>query len=206
MIDLAPIDRAGLAPRWTAAPWLNSAPLELAELRGRVVVLHAFQMLCPGCVMHGLPQAARIHANFDRRDVIVVGLHTVFEHHSAMGPQALEAFVHEYRVPFPVGVDCPGDSTVPTTMAAYEMRGTPTLVLIDRHGRRRAQIFGRPEDLELGAAVQALVAESDRPRPASDCDEQGCLIEAAGPDRVGALRAQPSRPLEPVSTEVIGTG
>src|SRR5690606_9882792 len=105
----------------------NTFPLELSELRGRVVVLHAFQMLCPGCVAHGLPQAARIHATFDPRDVCVVGLHTVFEHHSVMGPQALRAFLHEYRVPFPVGVDRPGDSAVPTTMSAYGMRGTPTL-------------------------------------------------------------------------------
>jgi len=176
MIDLLSADRAGLAPAWTAAPWFNSAPLELAELRGRVVMLHAFQMLCPGCVSHGIPQAARIHTTFNPQDVAVVGLHTVFEHHSAMAPQALRVFLHEYRVPFPVGVDRPGDTSIPTTMAAYEMRGTPTLVLIDREGRRRAQIFGRPEDLEVGAAVQALVAESPRPRVEPSCDDQGCLI------------------------------
>ncbi len=178
MIELLPIDHAQLAPPWTAAPWFNADPLELAQLRGRVVVLHAFQMLCPGCVTHGLPQAARIHASFDAREVSVVGLHTVFEHHGAMGPQALRAFLHEYRVPFPVGVDRPGETAIPTTMAAYEMRGTPTLVLIDRQGRRRAQLFGRPDDLEVGAAIQALVSEARPEGVLPDCSDQGCLITA----------------------------
>ena len=147
------------------------------------MVLHAFQMFCPGCVAHGLPQAARIHASFDPDDVRVVGLHTVFEHHDAMGPQALRAFLHEYRVPFPVGVDRPGGTAIPTTMAASEMRGTPTLVLIDREGRRRAQIFGRPDDLHVGAAVQALVSESAGRQPGPACDDDGCLVDAgtAGP-------------------------
>ena len=48
----------------------------LADLRGRVVVLEVFQMLCPGCVAHGLPQARRIAQVFAGRDVAVLGLHT----------------------------------------------------------------------------------------------------------------------------------
>jgi hypothetical protein len=45
--------------------WLNAPqPVTLDDLLGRVVVLHAFQMLCPGCVSHGLPQALRIHRLF----------------------------------------------------------------------------------------------------------------------------------------------
>ncbi len=141
--------------------WLGvDAPLTLEGLRGRVVALHAFQMLCPGCVQHGLPQAQRIHAVFDPAEVAVVGLHTVFEHHDAMTPVALRAFLHEYRVAFPVGVDAPGaGGPVPQTMAAYGLRGTPSLVLIDRAGRLRRQSFGAEEDMAVGAAIAALCAE-----------------------------------------------
>jgi hypothetical protein len=50
-----------IAPALFASQWLNTpAPLALEQLRGRVVVLHALQMLCPGCVSHGLPQAMEI--------------------------------------------------------------------------------------------------------------------------------------------------
>ena len=71
----------------------------------RQVLLHAFQMLCPGCVSHAVPQAERVHQEYAEHGVSVIGLHTVFEHHAAMMPVALEAFLHEYRVTHPVGVD-----------------------------------------------------------------------------------------------------
>ena len=78
------------APELEVSEWINApGPISLAALRGRVVVVHAFQMLCPGCVTHGTPQAVKIHQAFDREDVVVLGLHTVFEHHSVMGPEAL---------------------------------------------------------------------------------------------------------------------
>lgn len=129
------------APAIDAACWFNTdTPLNLDALRGRVVVIEAFQMLCPGCVSHGLPQASRIRETFGHGDVVVLGLHSVFEHHEAQSPTSLEAFLHEYRIAFPVAVDAPGESGgMPVTMARYGMQGTPTLVLIGRNGHRRAQ-------------------------------------------------------------------
>jgi peroxiredoxin len=132
-------------------------PISLAALRGKVIVLHAFQMLCPGCVLHGLPQAQRIHEAFDPEQVAVVGLHTVFEHHESMSPKALATFIHEFRYSFPIGVDQPGPAgPLPVTMQAYAMRGTPTLVLIDRDGNVRHHGFGREDDLRIGARIAAL--------------------------------------------------
>ncbi len=150
------------APDWHIARWFNTdEPLSLARLRGRVVVVHAFQMLCPGCVLHGVPQARRMAEVFADAPVQVVGIHTVFEHHDVMGPDALEVFLSEFRVRFPVGVDAPsapGDP-IPRTMRAYGLRGTPSTVLIDGEGTIRAQHFGAVDDLVLGAAIGALVTE-----------------------------------------------
>jgi hypothetical protein len=54
-----------ISPPLQVSQWLNSPqPVTLDGLHGRVVVLHTFQMLCPGCVAHGLPQALRIHRLF----------------------------------------------------------------------------------------------------------------------------------------------
>jgi hypothetical protein len=152
------------APAWHTREWFNhvGGALQLADLRGRVVVLHAFQMLCPACVLHGLPQAQRILDVFSPQDVAVIGLHTVFEHHAAMTPVSLQAFLHEYRVAFAVGVDAPSADArdpMPTTMRAYGMRGTPSLMLIDRNGHLRRHTFGAEDDLALGAAIAALIAE-----------------------------------------------
>ncbi len=149
------------ASPWQVSRWFNSAPLTLADLRGRVVVAHAFQMLCPGCAMQALPQMQRVQQMFPADHLAVIGLHTVFEHHEAQGPLALEAFLHEYRYTFPVGVDehAEGDP-LPLTMRAYGMQGTPTLILIDAQGRLREQHFGVLDDLALGTALGRLLAEA----------------------------------------------
>ncbi len=149
------------APELEVSEWINAAePISLAALRGRVVVVHAFQMLCPGCVTHGTPQAVKIHQAFDRDDVVVLGLHTVFEHHSVMGPEALKVFMHEYRIPFPVGVDrAVAGSPIPATMQRYALRGTPSLLVIGRNGALRLNHFGSLDDLPLGALLGQLASE-----------------------------------------------
>ena len=149
------------APPIDAVRWFNTeAPIALEALKGRVVVIEAFQMLCPGCVSHGLPQAARVAQTFSPDDVAVIGLHSVFEHHAAQGPEALEPLLRAQRIAFPVAVDRPGDDGgLPVTMAAYGLQGTPTLILLDRQGRRRAQHLGAIPDLLLGAQIQALIDE-----------------------------------------------
>jgi AhpC/TSA family len=151
------------APLWTTSEWFNSdRALQLADLLGKIVVLHAFQMLCPACVHHGLPQATRIRETFAAADVAVIGLHTVFEHHAAMTPVSLRAFLHENRIAFPVGVDAPSadpHDPIPVTMRAYGLQGTPSLVLIDRNGNLRRHAFGAEDDLGLGAAIATLIVE-----------------------------------------------
>ena len=154
------------APEWQVERWFNTRDdLSLHALRGKVIVMEAFQMLCPGCVSHGLPQAGRVHRTFPQSEVAVIGLHSVFEHHAAMTPVALQAFLHEYRIPFPVGVDAAGQhGGLPLTMRAYSMQGTPTLILIDRLGRIRQHYFGQIDDLTLGADIASLRLE--RPQAA----------------------------------------
>lgn len=154
-------------PDWHALDWLNApAPLTLASFRGRVVLLHTFQMLCPGCVAHGLPQADRVWQTFPRDRVAVVGLHTVFEHHAVMTLAALRAFVHEYGWSFPIGVDTPGSGTaVPRTMALYGLRGTASHLLLDSRGRVALHHFGALDDLVLGAAIGSLREESNASGP-----------------------------------------
>lgn len=177
------------APAWRIAQWLNApAPLSVGSLRGRVILAVAFQMLCPGCVSHGLPQAMRARAAFSPQDLAVIGLHTVFEHHEAQGtPQALAAFLHEYRIGFPVGIDTPSGASVPETMRAYQMQGTPTTILIDHGGNLRMQNFGHLDDLSLGASIQALIGDRDLATQAlgdaaaASCGDAGCTVsEDAG--------------------------
>lgn len=179
------------APDWDVTGWLNTpAPLTLEGLRGQPVLLHSFQMLCPGCVLHGLPQATAAFERFSPAGLVVIGLHTVFEHHAVMGRVALEAFVHEYRLGFPIAIDrASTDGPVPATMRRYRLQGTPSVVLIDRQGRIRLSHFGRLDDMLLGGLIGELlsedipcaVAEAAGPDPAVEgsntCTADGCLVD-----------------------------
>ena len=149
------------APELLVQTWFNTdRPLLLSGLRGRVVVLCAFQVMCPKSISSGIPQAQRIHETFEPKDVTVIGLHTTFEHHDAFNPAMLKAFIHEYRLRFPIALDQPNAaSPIPQTMERYKMRGTPSLVLIDRHGVVRTHAFGAVDDLRIGAEIGALTQE-----------------------------------------------
>ncbi|MGL4474996.1 MAG: redoxin family protein [Shewanella sp.] len=154
-----------VAPPLEVSEWLNCPQgLSLQDLRGKVVVIHAFQMLCPGCVSHGLPQTNNIHAMYSKDEVQVIGLHTVFEHHAVMTSQALHAFVHEYRLTFPIAIDRPSaNSNLPCTMVSYQMQGTPTLIIIDKNGYVRVNYLGRMSDMQVGSIIGGLLEEQRAP-------------------------------------------
>jgi hypothetical protein len=160
------------APELVVTHWLNCSNAEqeitLAKLRGKVVVVHVFQMLCAGCVMNATPQAVRVWEHYRQHyrqsaftnDFVLVGLHSVFEHHHVMTPEALAVYLHEFRIPFPVAVDRPGtNSPIPETMQAYDMQGTPTTLLIDRAGRLRKHQFGAESDKQLIREIDQLLGE-----------------------------------------------
>ena len=148
-----------VAPPLSVSRWFNARePLTLEALRGKVVLLHAFQMRCRGCVEHATPQAQRVCDFFSPLDVAVVGLHTVFENHDAQSPDALASYIAEKRLTFPVAVDTPDGEGIPLTMRAYALDGTPSLVLIDREGAIRMKRFGHVPDLEVGASIATLIA------------------------------------------------
>ncbi len=174
--------RIMIAPKLSVSQWLNTEkPITLSQLRGKVVLIEAFQMLCPGCVVHGLPLAQKVRSHFPPEAVAVLGLHTVFEHHEAMTPVSLKAFLYEYRISFPVGVDEAGSGALPRTMDAYQMQGTPTTLLIDKMGNLRAHWFGDLSEMKLGAEIATMLCEpatglslsAEVPSPSVACDESG---------------------------------
>ncbi|CZF82362.1 Thiol-disulfide oxidoreductase ResA [Grimontia celer] len=186
---------SGRTFKLTASEWLNTErPIELNEYLGKVVVIYVFQMLCPGCISHGLPLAKNIQSTFSDSGVQVIGLHSVFEHHDVMTPDALRAFIHEYRIKFPVAIDQPSEhNPIPKTMDRYQFGGTPTLLILDQHGKLRLNHFGMLSDMQVGALIGSLLEEKAYAEAASQtvstrrqggkavdghngCDEYGCKV------------------------------
>jgi hypothetical protein len=157
-------------PELAVAHWLNAneAPPTLAAANGKVIVVGAFQMHCPGSQHHLLPQLARLNAQFQNDEVAIIGLHTVFEKQDEQTPQQLEVFLEENHFHFPVAIDKQNGGVLPETMDAYELQGTPTLLIFDRQGRLRRHYLGQVDDVRVAAEVMALTIEArDAPREQS---------------------------------------
>jgi len=180
-------DRFRIATELKTADWINTAqPLSIKQLRGKVVVIHVFQMLCPACVTHGLPQASAIHQLYLSHQVQLIGLHSVFENHEVMSAQALKAFIKEYKIQFPVAIDLPAvDGPIPLTMQDYKLRGTPTLILIDKSGKVRLSHFGHVGDMQVGNMIGQLLHDDEERTIKNNDDDQAsarCTIDAISPE------------------------
>lgn len=156
-------------PEFTAAHWFNAdMPPTLKSLKGKVVVVAAFQTHCPGSLKHGLPQAARLSENFSDDEVAVMGLNVPFEEQEKQTATALETFIDEKGYAFPIALDTPNGGGLPKTFEDYELQGTPAILIFDRQGRLRRHYLGQVDDLRLGAEIMALAIEArDAPREQS---------------------------------------
>lgn len=152
-------------PEIEASQWLLSEPVSIAAQRGKVVLVYAYQMLCPGCVVHAAPQVQKVRNFYSPEVLTVIGLHSVFEHHAAMGPESLKAYLHEFKYTYPVAIDRhSGGNLLPDTMTKLSLRGTPSILLIDKLGRLRRHFFGQMEDLRLGTEIGLLIGEHYEPK------------------------------------------
>ncbi|OYW56863.1 MAG: hypothetical protein B7Y80_01920 [Hyphomicrobium sp. 32-62-53] len=148
-------------PELAASTWLNAPePRPLKSLKGKVVVLTAFQTHCPGSLKHGLPQAERVAQGFTDDEVAVIGLNVAFEEPEAQTADMLEAFCAVQGLSFAVAKDTINGGDIPKTMAAYEIQGTPTTLIFDRQGRLRRHYLGRIDDIRLAAEIMAFCMEA----------------------------------------------
>lgn len=140
--------------KWINAP--EDFKLDMSD--GSIKIIHAFQMLCPGCVYRGIPQICELYNKFNSDDVKVVGLHSVFENHEAMQPHALEVFISEWKLPFPVAIDkkLPNE-WMPETMKAYHLQGTPSLIVIDHKGEVQINHFGYIGQGQIESLIEEFI-------------------------------------------------
>jgi thiol-disulfide isomerase/thioredoxin len=134
------------APEFVEGDWFNAAPLTLAALRGRFVLLDFWTFACGNC-LHVLDELRPFEAEF--ADLLtVVGIHSPKFPHEA-DPAALGAAIERYEVHHPVLND-PGMQL----WRQYAVRAWPTLVLIDPEGYVIAQAAGEGQVSALAAIVR----------------------------------------------------
>ena len=141
------------APELRGRGWLNTGgrSLDLADLRGRVVVIDFWTFCCVNC-LHVLDELRPLEARFPDA-LTIVGVHSPkFEHEAEAA--ALEAAVERYAVHHPVL-----DDPELTTWRAYTARAWPTLVVVDPEGYVVASMSGEGHGPGLVALVAELIEE-----------------------------------------------
>lgn len=172
-------------PELQTSRWFNAAkPLSLEALKGRVVALAVFQVQCQASANHLLPQAQRLSLAFNDQQVAVIGLHAPFENTDKQLPVDVETLIGKQQLTFPIAIDKPNVKKLPRTFAAYELQGTPTLLLFDRQGRLRRHYLGQVDDARLGAELMAFSLEAkSAPREASMAIERGLAMTLNDPNQ-----------------------
>jgi hypothetical protein len=171
-------------PEIIAQRWLNSDQRRTLKAEiGKVVVIAVWQLACPGSQKYGLPQAMRLRAAFEESEVAVFGLHMPFEKFAEQAPDKVEAYLAEHGITIPVALDKPDGENMPETMKAYELQGTPAILIFDRQGRLRRYYLGAVDDLRIGAEVMALLIEDkDSPREMSIALERKLAAALVDPE------------------------
>lgn len=152
---------ADQAPEFThrqTAEWINSEPLTLANLRGRVVLVEFWTYDCINC-RNTLPWLKAAHARYRDRGLVVVSVHSP-EFAQERDADNVRAAVQRLGIEYPVMLD--NDFSY---WKAFENRFWPAFYLIDRQGRVQASAFG---ELHAGTArgdgiektIQRLLAET----------------------------------------------
>ena len=117
------------APNFGVSEWVQGAPTNFDQEKDHVVLVEVFQVNCPGCFMHAIPEAIEIYNKYKDDGVRVLGIATAFEDFDkntlenlkmlaetgevigetkgalSMNGQLEDGNKLSYKIPFPLGMD-----------------------------------------------------------------------------------------------------
>jgi cytochrome c biogenesis protein CcdA/thiol-disulfide isomerase/thioredoxin len=148
----------GGLPDYGAAPalrpdgaWINSRPLTMQELRGKVVLVDFWTYSCINC-LRTLPHLKAWDATYRKDGLVILGVHTpefAFEHVTSN----VRAAVKRLGIRYPVVQD-----NRFKTWDNYANQYWPAEYLIDRNGRVRHTHFGEGQYPETESLIRQLLA------------------------------------------------
>lgn len=134
-----------------AKGWINSKPLRMADLKGKIVLLDFWTYCCINC-HHVLPDLAKLEAKY-KNELVVIGVHTA-KFPAERVTENIRKKVNEYRIKHPVANDA--DQIL---WNRFGVNSWPTLVLIDAAGKPVGAVSGEGQYALLDRAVGALVEQ-----------------------------------------------
>jgi thiol-disulfide isomerase/thioredoxin len=152
------------APEFSGiSAWLNSAPLTMESLHGKVVLVQFWTYSCINC-LRTLPYVTRWHEQYKDKGLVVVGVHTpefAFEKERAN----VETAIKRLGIHYPVAQD-----NQYRTWRAFGNQYWPAAYLIDRSGTIVATQFGEGGYQQMENAIARLVGDRAPIAPTRDPD------------------------------------
>ena len=130
--------------------WLNSGPLNLADLRGKVVLVDFWTSGCINCA-RTLPYVTRLYDKYKGKGLVVVGVHTPefpFERSTA----TVQAAISHHGIRYPVAQD-----NEFATWKAYGNEYWPAQYIVDQNGRIVFEHAGEGQYEEIERTIQELL-------------------------------------------------
>lgn len=133
--------------------WLNSEPLTLAQLKGKVVLVDFWTYTCINCI-RTLPHVVSWYEKYKDKGFVVIGVHTP-EFEFEKNEENVLTAMKQYKITYPVAQD--NDYA---TWKAYDNHYWPAEYLIDAQGNIRRTHFGEGDYDETEKAIQDLLKEA----------------------------------------------
>jgi thiol-disulfide isomerase/thioredoxin len=136
-----------------ATDWLNSRPLSVDDLRGKVVLVNFWTYTCINW-LRSYPYIAAWSQKYRDQGLVVIGVHSP-EFAFEKDIDNVRRGVQERSIDYPIAVD--GDHSI---WRAFDNRYWPALYFIDAEGQIRHRQFGEGGYEESEQVIQRLLAEA----------------------------------------------
>jgi thiol-disulfide isomerase/thioredoxin len=133
--------------------WFNSAPLNMAKLRGKVVLVDFWTYGCVNCV-NTLPYVTELYAKYKDRGLVVVGVHTP-EFAFEKSASNVQAALKRHGISYPVAQDNESQ-----TWNAYGNQYWPAQYIIDQSGKIVFQHAGEGQYEQIDRTIARLLNAS----------------------------------------------
>jgi thiol-disulfide isomerase/thioredoxin len=152
----------GKAPNFQGiVGWINSPPLDLSQLRGKVVLVHFWTYSCINCI-HTIPYINGWYSKYRNDGLVVVGVHTP-EFQFEKNYTNVAAAVKSDGIEYPIALDSNS-----ATWNAYKNQYWPADYVIDKSGNIRGVHFGEGDYNATETLIQALLKEAGYTIPQED--------------------------------------
>jgi cytochrome c biogenesis protein CcdA/thiol-disulfide isomerase/thioredoxin len=161
-----------------AVQWLNSPPLTVQGLRGKVVVIDFWTYSCINC-LRALPYVQAWAQKYRDQGLVVIGVHAP-EFAFERNVDNVKKAVHDLGIDYPVAID--------NNYAIWRAFGNqywPAHYFIDAQGRIRYHHFGEGEYAQSEQVIQQLLKEAGHSGVASatsGTQAQGVMAAADNTD------------------------